>query len=130
MPDGRLVPPSHYILATLQPSSTFLTQRTRDQAIGSAADWDQLKAAYGNRCATCGKEAPLEKGHMDPRKPLDIPANCIPMCGDCNGWAGASFVFNTQGRITTVLPVADSRSLFKRLTKRERLQMVDLIGKL
>lgn len=128
MPNGDPVPPSHYCLATLSPSAVFLTQTTRDAAIGSAKDFSDLVAVYGNRCALCGKkESALQKGHMDPRKPLDIPDNCVPLCGDCNGWMGSAFVIDRQGRPKTVLPSPDSASLFKGLSPREKAALIHLI---
>lgn len=128
MPSGELVPHAHYCLASLNPSSIFLTTTTRDQAIGTASDWASLVAAYNSSCALCGKKTDhLEKGHMDPRQPLHIPGNCVPLCGDCNGWMGSMFVIDRQGRPKTVLPHADSRSLFKALSQRERRSLISLI---
>jgi hypothetical protein len=128
MPDGTPVPPSHYCLASLGPSPVWLKETTRDQAIGNATDWVSLVAAHGGRCALCGvRTEHLQKGHLDPRQPLHIPDNCVPLCGDCNGWMGNMFVIDRRGRPKTVLPNPDSRALFKGLTKRDKAALIHLI---
>ena len=47
-------------------------------------------------------ETRIEKGHMDPRKELDL-ANCIPMCSMCNSVYKDKAVFNRNGYIRTWL---------------------------
>lgn len=95
------VPNGFNVLASVEaPKAAFLRKRLKRLGRVSAGDWTELQAAYDNRCATCGKSCPgkLERGHMDPSEPLEID-NIIPMCGDCNNWAGDKFVFNEDGRI-------------------------------
>lgn len=73
-----------------------------------------MKKRYAYRCASCGSSegephlknalltTSIEKGHMDPRKLLDV-ANCIPMCAMCNGVYKDKAVFNKNGFIKTWL---------------------------
>ena len=46
-----------------RPSATFTTDRTRRQGRLSAQSFDELKAVYGNRCASCGSA----EGEVNPR---------------------------------------------------------------
>ncbi|MEK9894846.1 MAG: hypothetical protein VW518_00285 [Burkholderiaceae bacterium] len=96
-----------YKLVTLEkPHPSYV----KDKTVGiSAASFEELKKVYDYKCATCGNEegkadrynkdiiVKLEKGHMDPRKPLED--NCIPQCRECNGQYKDKYVFNQQGRI-------------------------------
>lgn len=98
---GKRVPNGYYVLvSTTDPSPEFLLKRMKRLGIVQAKDWDTLLEAYDHRCATCGEKAKgsLDKGHMDPRKPLEM-GNIIPMCADCNNWALDKFVFDTRGRV-------------------------------
>ena len=102
--DGAPVPNSYNVLASVEaPKIAFMMKRLKRLGRVKAGDWVELQAAYDNRCATCGKSCPgkLEKGHMDPAEPLEIE-NIIPMCADCNNWAGDKFVFNENGRIVAL----------------------------
>lgn len=59
----------------------------------STGDWEELLAAFSDRgCAVCGRHFPhYDKGHLNPEFPLTID-NIVPMCVECNNWAGASNV--------------------------------------
>lgn len=98
--EGKPLKNGDYVLASVEhPSSKFLTARLKRLGRVEAQDWDGLVAAYGGRCATCGRESEkLEKGHKDPRLPAALE-NIIPMCGECNNHAGDAFVFDDAGRI-------------------------------
>ncbi|AEV17314.1 hypothetical protein TCCBUS3UF1_p170 (plasmid) [Thermus sp. CCB_US3_UF1] len=89
-------------------------------------DFERLKAQYRNRCATCGAEEGkphynpyynqnetiyLQKGHMNPRKPLE-PGNIIPQCQFCNRAYRNWLVFDKNGR---TVGVADWIFLIKSL---------------
>jgi hypothetical protein len=125
---NKPLPNGCYCLASLNPSTDFLTKRTRDLGRVAATDWDSLKLAYNNRCAICGASGvPLEQGHMDPREPL-VLANTVPLCEACNRWQLDRFVIDDRGRVATVLPTASNQALFAALNKRERQQLIHLIG--
>lgn len=99
---GTLVAQGHYVLITLEhPNTKFISKALKRQGRAAAKDWSELVAAYGDKCACCGKEQDpdlFEKGHKDPRKGQEID-NLIPQCGDCNVWASDRFIFNDDGRI-------------------------------
>lgn len=71
--------------------------------------FEEIKKYYENRCATCGakenESAPknpnklvsLQKGHLDPRKPL-TDNNTIPQCEECNQLYKDDFVFDKTGK--------------------------------
>lgn len=102
--DGIPVPNGYNVLASVEaPKVDFITKRLKRRGRVSASGWAALQAVYENKCATCGDFCPgkLEKGHMDPRKPLEI-ANIIPMCGGCNNAAGDKVVFNEDGRVVAL----------------------------
>jgi hypothetical protein len=73
-----------------------------------------IKRKYNSRCASCGSPegqpnyknahviTTLEKGHMDPRKPIDINKNCIPICGVCNKVYKNRVVFTQRGFVKPI----------------------------
>lgn len=96
-----------YILVnTTHPHPYFQNSRRLD----TITDWDGLKKRYNNQCAVCGsiegqfnlkmshKIVKLEKGHMDPRKPMSDD-NIIPMCDCCNQYYKNYAVFDKLGRV-------------------------------
>lgn len=121
--DGRDmdVQPGEYRLISLEEAYPgFNSQRRVD--LSSPDYWEQLKAAYGYRCACCGSKegepnihwpdtiTVLQKGHMDPSKPLG-PGNLIPQCTKCNQPARDFWVFDDKGRVVAVAnPVVIDRS--------------------
>ena len=72
----------NYKLITLESSYPGFTGQKRVENI-SGDYWEDLKRAYNYRCATCGSKegepnynwpetiTKLQKGHMDPSKPLE-----------------------------------------------------------
>jgi len=78
--------------------------------ISDTGDWEELKAKYGYRCATCGSkegelhlhwigtETKLQKSHKDPNKPL-VTGNIIPQCQKCNRGDRNRWVYDDQGRV-------------------------------
>lgn len=97
----------HVLITTQSPLPNSISQRR--QAI-RGGDWQKILQEYDNACASCGtrigeyhrfdkslKITGLEKGHMDPHKPL-APGNLIPQCRWCNRTARADFTFDEQGR--------------------------------
>ena len=98
---------SGYVLInTTEPHPYFQNVRRVD----TITDWDGLKKRYDHQCAVCGsidgkynlkfthKLVKLEKGHMDPRKPMSDD-NIIPMCDCCNQFYKNFAVFDKLGRI-------------------------------
>ena len=98
---------SGYILVnTTQPHPYFQNSRRLD----TITDWSGLKQRYNHQCAVCGsieghfnlkmshKILKLEKGHMDPRKPMSDD-NIIPMCDCCNQYYKNYAVFDKLGRV-------------------------------
>ena len=106
------VQPGEYRLISLEEAYPgFNSQRRVD--LSSPDYWEQLKAAYGYRCACCGSKegepnfnwpdtiTVLQKGHMDPTKALG-PGNLIPQCVKCNQPARDFWIFDDKGRVVAV----------------------------
>tara|TARA_B110001452_G_scaffold186335_1_gene156798 strand:- start:203 stop:1228 length:1026 start_codon:yes stop_codon:yes gene_type:complete len=57
----------------------------------SLGEWDHLLDAFTERgCAVCGRHFDhYDKGHLDPSLSAALD-NIVPMCTECNNWAGAS----------------------------------------
>jgi hypothetical protein len=80
----------------------------------SNSSFESLKAKYHNRCIVCGSKegqphfknptirVTLQKGHADPRKPLDIKTNCVPMCSICNRAYKNNFIINNNGILKAI----------------------------
>ena len=76
-------------------------------------DWEEIKAFYGFRCATCGSQenqpnlhwretkTKLQAGHMNPRKPL-TKGNIIPQCQKCNQADRDRWVYDEKGRVVKI----------------------------
>lgn len=85
-----------------------------------ARNFEELKAVYGNRCATCGaqenkphflypdKKTTLQQAHMDPSKPLTLK-NTIPQCQYCNPSYRDKYAFDDKGRVVCVMNVEPVR---------------------
>lgn len=83
------------------------------RAADGEVSMEELKAAYGSRCATCGskdeesnflnpsRRTTLHVGHMDPTKPLSR-ANAIPQCDECNRAYKDWFIFDERGRVRDI----------------------------
>jgi hypothetical protein len=112
--------PYQYCLYGTNPPAEFIAKRTRELGRTSARTFAELVVIYDERCGRCGRKAPLSQGHMDPRIPLSIPDNCIPLCQNCNLFIADRFVVDEQGRTTTILPVSRNASLVQYLDGREK----------
>ena len=78
--------------------------------ISETDDWEEIKAMYNYRCATCGSQenkphfhwpatkTKLQKAHMDPNKPL-VSGNIIPQCQKCNRADRNRWVYDEKGRV-------------------------------
>lgn len=76
-------------------------------------DWEDLKKAYGNRCATCGSEegkphlhwpdtrTEIQQAHMNPQKPLE-KGNIIPQCQKCNRGDRNRWIYDNKGRVVGI----------------------------
>ncbi len=119
------IPRGSYKLYTLEEPYPGFTGRRID----NISNWDELKARYDNRCATCGSKegekhfhwpgtiTKLEKGHMDANKSLE-PGNIIPQCQQCNRADRNRWVYDSKGR---VIKLADPRFI---LNSDEKVQKI------
>jgi len=107
----------HTLLTTKSafPNSNLVRRKAIKQS-----DWKLILEKYNYTCASCGtkigefhrfdssfKVETLEKGHMNPNKPLEV-GNVIPQCRWCNRIARGDFTFDEQGRpraVANVRPV-------------------------
>ena len=109
-PDGQKIPKSHFMLLNMAtPHPDFMPQ-VRSATL-TDEEWKTLKETYGNMCVNCGSKegepmrwdrytvTVLQKGHMDPRKPLAV-GNVIPQCRCCNQQYKDKAVFNERGYVT------------------------------
>lgn len=112
--ENENVPNGYHMLrdvTTVKPD--FLHRRLRRVGRVAATTFEELKAVYDFRCATCGNRegaAPLlnpdgvvelQQGHMHPGQPLMLN-NTIPQCQYCNQTYRDNFVFDQNGRITAL----------------------------
>ena len=104
--NGKLLKRGEYVLVGFEKPNEFWGFTRRDE---SQLDWNGIKSKYENTCATCGaregkkhrftkRVVVLEKGHMDPYKPM-TDDNIIPQCKDCNKVAKNDLVFDQYGRV-------------------------------
>lgn len=126
--NGQELPRSCYVLMGTNPRPAWLNNRTRESGRLSAVSFRDLCAIHRNHCGMCGRRAPLQQGHLDPRQPLDL-ANSIPLCQDCNLWQSDRFVISENGRIVTILPHPKNASLFEALTPREQQAIQSLLAR-
>jgi len=89
---------------------TYILQMHKRKGRIAAENWEQLKASYHNKCATCGCEegkphryfpdlkVTLQQGHMNPNKKLTLE-NTIPQCMLCNSYYLNKYSFDEYGRI-------------------------------
>ncbi len=92
----------------------YAVEKTRSENLLNADDFDAIKAAYDNKCVSCGategEESPryqgdgivkLQKGHRDPELPMK-KGNVIPQCQFCNRAYKNDFTFDKKGRVRAV----------------------------
>lgn len=115
IPDKNIIVPSgyHYLVSIETPNPKILANALKRTGRIAAKNFDQLKLAYNNTCATCGisegkKDSrfndvivALQQGHMNPRKALDL-TNTIPQCQYCNQTYKDYFIFNEFGRVIAI----------------------------
>jgi hypothetical protein len=105
---GDVCPDGSYLFVNLKERYSGFTPKRQGGAL-DAAIWTDIQKDFQNRCATCGSvegapnlrnraaKTQLQKGHMDPSKPLDS-SNCIPQCQECNRPARNYWVWDEKGR--------------------------------
>lgn len=114
VPDLDIKVPSgyNYLVSIETPNPKAVAEALKRAGRLAARNFDELKMAYNNKCATCGIEegkrdirdnsiVSLQQGHMDPRKKLTLD-NTIPQCKYCNGTYKDYFRFNEYGRVIAV----------------------------
>ena len=112
-----------------RPNGFYFSKRRKESFSG---EWSDMKEEYDYCCATCGapegkkhkhtnKVVALEKGHMDPRKPMSED-NIIPQCSWCNQTSKDRWVYDRLGRVKAITgrgltshPVEYKKALFKEL---------------
>lgn len=111
----QILKPGQYCLYSIaKPHPNAIHKhRNTDQHLNNPHTWTALKKAYDYRCAHCGSIegqhnlknkliiTQIEKGHMNPNKPLDID-NCIPICTLCNHVYKDTYIFNKNGFIVDI----------------------------
>lgn len=111
------VPVGYHILITLeQPHPKYSLYSNKRAGRQIAKNFEALKKAYSNRCATCGAiekrhhfhnptiKTLLQQGHMNPMQSLTLE-NTIPQCQLCNQIYKNYFVFNDTGRVVALASV-------------------------
>ena len=114
IPDRDIIVPSgyNYLVSIETPNPKAVAMALKRAGRLAAKNFDDLKLAYGGKCATCGIEegkkdtrngltVSLQQGHMNPRNPLTLE-NTIPQCQYCNQQYLDHFVFNEHGRVVAV----------------------------
>ena len=114
VPNTNVTVPSgyQYLVSLEMPNPKAMAEMYKRAGRMAARDFEGLKMAYGNRCATCGieerridprtgKKVVLQQGHMDPSKPLSLD-NTIPQCEYCNETSRDNFIFDENGRIKAI----------------------------
>ncbi|MDA7982541.1 MAG: hypothetical protein MPJ79_00190 [Alphaproteobacteria bacterium] len=115
----------HKIADPKVPHPNFINNLKNRTGNLANADFDTLKKAFKNCCATCGAKeggehpkyrgdpaVELQKGHCDPHKKLTV-GNTIPQCQYCNLAYGDDFVFERDGRVKAVASIGPVRRASK-----------------
>lgn len=110
-PDNRKIPSGYHCLVNLdEPLAGWVENNQRRNLNLNPNEFNKIKEIYDYCCATCGcKEGSrhrkfkneiveLQKGHMDPSKPLD-KGNIIPQCQICNRSYLDKWIFDENGYI-------------------------------
>lgn len=126
--EGALLKRGQYVFVGFGKPNDFWSFSRRDDG---DLDWEGIKKKYKYRCASCGARentkhrftkhiVVLEKGHMDPSKPMN-DSNIIPQCKDCNKVAKNDLVFDCYGRVRKLTV----EGIMKRQAKDELRQLRD-----
>ena len=124
-PDGK----GGHRLDPYKPSTEYANELARRRVRIGASSFDELKRAFGSRCATCGAResqpdprygddlVKLQQGHQDPDKPIENE-NVIPQCQFCNRAYKNDFTFDDKGRVRAVASVAPVRRASAKVRQR------------
>lgn len=128
----------NHLLDPYKPSPEWETDKRRRDGILNAKTFDDIKAAYEMRCASCGtkegepshrygeEEVKLQRGHRDPSESATDMKNIIPQCQFCNRAYRNLYVFDEKGRVSAIANIepvkkasaAVQRKVFEWLKKR------------
>ncbi len=117
----------HRFLDPHKPSPAFYQEGIKRARLLSAKDFDDIKKAHRNRCATCGAEdgkkhwqyqetVKLQEAHQDPAKP-HAQGNIIPQCQFCNQSYRDNFTFDDKGRVRAIASIEPVRRASARVKK-------------
>lgn len=107
----------HHAIDPTKLAPEYIDSIRKEQDLLGAGDFEAIKQAWDNRCATCGgvegdkswrhydKPIKLQEGHKDPAKGL-APKNVIPQCQYCNQAYKNDFVFDDKGRVRAVADIS------------------------
>ncbi len=114
VPNEKETVPSgyNYLVSIEMPNPKAIAFTLKRAGRLAAKNFNEMKFAYGNKCATCGVDEGkkdsrneeiviLQQGHMNPRLPLTLD-NTIPQCQYCNQTYKDYFLFNEHGRVIAV----------------------------
>lgn len=120
------IPSGSYKLVDLENSYSAFAQERR---VGfDSDDFDAIKKKYAYKCASCGSKegeehffrkgvrVKLQKGHMNPSKPL-IAGNIIPQCQICNRGDRNRWIYDKTGRVIEIADTADGFRVVARFIK-------------
>lgn len=124
---GHDLPAGFYKLINLtEPYPSFSPDR---RAGMSASDFEELKKAYGYKCATCGsvegephnfrkgEKTKLQAGHMNPNLPLER-GNVIPQCQVCNRPDRNRWIYDKTGRAIGLADSEDGRRVVEKYLRK------------
>ena len=108
---GLRCPSGYYILITLDSTSPKFNALKRADLL-EEDDFENIKIAYGNRCAHCSSKegeqnfrdntiTKLQKSHLDPQNSGDV-GNMFPLCDYCNRQYKDTYTFLPNGAIDKV----------------------------
>ncbi|MBZ0130478.1 MAG: hypothetical protein K8F59_15345 [Rhodobacteraceae bacterium] len=124
--EAKVKPGWHLLVTTESPKPTYIYKALKRIGRVGAQDFEDLKAVYDFRCATCGseegkphrferdKKTVLHRGHMNPESRMTLE-NIIPQCEMCNAVYSDDFVFDDKGRTIAVASLRPVLKASKRL---------------
>lgn len=122
----KSIPAGSYKLISLEKPYPSFTPERRE---GFSGDFEEIKSHYNNRCACCGAKegeehyfrkgeiVTLQKGHMDPSKPLE-DGNIIPQCQICNRPDRNRWIYDKTGRVIEVANTPDGLRIVKKFIEK------------
>jgi len=120
------IPRGYYQLHSLEESYPGFK---RGRRINETNNWEEIKAQYGYRCATCGSKegkphfhwpgtkTKLQKAHKDPNKSLES-GNIIPQCQKCNRGDRNRWVYDDKGRVVKLAKPSFVKNFDKKVRRK------------